>query len=113
MNGKPVLFTTVFQLEAKREQIFWIIIDISMFAVEFEIAKEKLHCPNLEMSWITQRQETAAQGFSVYRPVWPKTSVLFVFKCKWHIHVVRPTSGLFVGSEFSLYLFCREFYTIE
>lgn len=50
MNGKPVLFTTIFQWEAKREQIFWIIIDISMFAVEFEIAKEKLHCPNLEMS---------------------------------------------------------------
>lgn len=112
MNGKPVLFTTVFQWEAKREQIFWIIIDISMFTVEFEIAKEKLHCPNSETSSITQRQETAAQGFSVYRPVWRKTSVPFVFKCKWHIHIVHPTSGLFVGSEFSLYLFRREFYTI-
>ena len=42
MNGKPVLFTTVFQWEAKREQIFWIIIDISMFTVEFEIATQKL-----------------------------------------------------------------------
>lgn len=39
MNGKPVLFTTVFQREAKREQIFWVIIDISMFAVGIRDSK--------------------------------------------------------------------------
>lgn len=109
MNGKPVLFTTVFQQEAKREQIFGVIIDISMFAVGIRDSKGEAPLSKLRDIWITQRQETAAQRFSVYRPVWPKTSVPFVFKCKWHIHVVRPTFGLFVGSGFSLYLFCREF----
>lgn len=59
-----LIFSAIYYWEAKREQIFWVIIDISMFAVGFKLAKEKLifHCPNLETSWVIQRQEIAAQG---------------------------------------------------
>lgn len=48
-----MLFSFFFNWEAKREQIFWVIIAISVFAVGLKIAKEKLNlfrCPDLEMS---------------------------------------------------------------
>lgn len=112
-----MLFSVVYYWEAKREQIFWVSIDISMFAVGFILAKEKLffHCSNLETSWVIRRQEIATQGIYFildYMLILPKTIIPFVFKYKWYTYMVCSVFGIFVGSDLSLYSFSREAYTI-
>lgn len=52
-----MLFSATFHWEAKREQIFWVIIDISTFAVGFEIAKEKLNLPLSELGDVLSNPE--------------------------------------------------------
>lgn len=84
-----MLFSAVYYWEAKREQIFWVSIDISMFVGGFILAKEKLifHCSNLATSWVIWRQKIATQGIYFildYMLIWPKTIIPFVSKYKWN-----------------------------
>lgn len=58
-----MLFSTIFAGRQKREQIFGVIIDISMFKAGFKIAKEKLNLFSKRGDVLSnQGQEIATHG---------------------------------------------------
>lgn len=78
-----MLFSAVLYWEAERQQIFWVIINISVFAAGFRLAKEKHHLLLPNLTQVLSNPETGnscpRSVFLVYLVIGPKTSIAICF----------------------------------